>query len=259
MPKIKEEIETAALTDRGKRSGNQDRYLIRFLETGLFLALADGMGGAAGGDVAASLLVEDLEKFKGTRGRELQELVSIVKHASEKILAMGAMDSRLEGMGTTLTAAFICNHNLFWLQVGDSRLYLYRARDLHQITRDQTLVQGLVDENEITEEDARNHPARHMLDQCVGCPDVAPATGVEVIRPEDLIILSTDGFHGALTHEHIRHLIKHWGSVDQLAHTLMQTAIESGATDNITLVLAVLAPAQAKGLSDNFSAFGNLS
>jgi PPM family protein phosphatase len=232
-------MQTATATHAGQRHSNQDRSLVRSLWNGaMLLAVADGMGGHAGGEEAADRMVEDLGRFAISPERPLDDLGEIIHASGERIRRIGAAMPEFEGMGTTLTAAMVSGSSLHWAHVGDSRLYVLHSGVLHQITVDQTLVQGLIDDGVITAEEARTHPLRHMLDQCVGCPECVPERGEQELHPGDLVLLSTDGLHDTLMQQEISELLREQAGLQATAEALVRKALERGSRDNITVVLA---------------------
>jgi PPM family protein phosphatase len=145
-------------------------------------------------------------------------------------------------MGTTLTAAVLDGPTLSWAHVGDSRLYVLHGDALEQVTVDQTLVQGLVEAGVITPEAARIHPMRHMIDQCVGCPECEPERGSRSIAPGDLLMLCTDGLHDILRVRDILAVLQGRNgtpvTLEDMARALVRAALDRGASDNVTVVLA---------------------
>jgi PPM family protein phosphatase len=232
-------MKTAAATHLGRRRTNQDRHIIRRLRNGgTLLAVADGMGGNAGGEEAASQVVKDLRRCEISKEHPLDDLAAIIQTSCERIRHIGDMRPELEGLGCTLTAVFLLGSTLFWAHVGDSRLYVMHSGTLRQISVDQTLVQGLIENGVITVEKARTHPLRHMLDQCVGCPDCVPERGEQELRPGDLVLLSTDGLHDTLTEQEISELLREQDRLEKAADALVRATQERRGSDNVTVVLA---------------------
>jgi serine/threonine protein phosphatase PrpC len=183
------------------RKANQDRFFLReFSEGAALAAIADGLGGVPAGDRAADLVVETLSQVgalaPGAEESQLADLAirldGIVAHAQQS-------SPGLNGMGSTLILVWMKNGRASWAHVGDSRLYLLRNRRLHQITRDQTLARFLVAEGEITPEQARDHYAREVMNQCLGCGFCDPETDSFKLVPGDVLLLSTDGLHRSMT------------------------------------------------------------
>lgn len=231
-------METFAITHQGlKRRENQDRYFIREFEDHVFLmAVADGMGGEAGGGLAAQIVIEAVEEFTPTDLTVIEaSLIKLFLAASRRIEEEVRRDPRLEGMGTTLTAACIKNGITSWAHVGDSRLYLWRTEHLTQITEDHTFVNNLVKQGVITEEEAMVHPMQNILLQCLGCQPIEISTGQFKNSKGDLIFLSTDGLHHEVAGGKIVSVLAGEASVKKILASLIRAALEAGGGDNITL------------------------
>ena len=221
------------------RTRNEDRYLIEELDDeSWLLAVADGLGGETGGDVAAELAISALKEIRvaGLDGRE--QLIRAVSRANKAIMRRVLDNMDLVGMGTTITAALVTQGKAVWVHVGDSRLYLLRGSELAQITRDHTLVQFLLDEGEITPEEALSHHAKHVLDQCVGCRYCAPESGQVPLQDGDVLVLMTDGLHDHMDPEILKSFLISRDPLKTKGENLMETALSAGGRDNITIVLA---------------------
>lgn len=221
------------------RTRNEDRYLIQELdEDSWLLAVADGLGGETDGDVAAELAISALKEIRnaGADGRE--QLILAVSKANRAIMRRVLENMDLVGMGTTVTAVLINKKEALWVHVGDSRLYLLRRSELTQITRDHTLVQFLLDEGEITPEEALSHHSKHVLDQCVGCRYCAPESGQVPLQHGDVLILMTDGLHDHMDPEVLKSFLVSGEPLRTRGENLMETALSTGGRDNITIVLA---------------------
>jgi PPM family protein phosphatase len=231
--------QTAALTHLGNRQENDDRYLIRTFNDGrLLLAVADGMGGHAGGSRAAAEAIEALSHCGISEDQPLENLGIVIRKTSKKIQQMRLEAPELEGMGTTLTVALLATKLLFWAHVGDSRIYVLQKGRLSRVTVDQTLVQGLIEGGMITPDEAMSHPLRHIIDQCVGCPECIPDLGLREINSGDIVLLTTDGLHDALRDWKIELLVREAHCLEDAARTLVREALHGGGKDNITVVLA---------------------
>lgn len=238
------QIRVAGRTDVGQvRTRNEDALLQR-PPRGL-VAVADGMGGHAAGDIASRIAVDVVDD----RTRHLPEdglddyFRETVREAHEAILRAAAADSELEGMGTTLTILRLDPGGSTGLiaHVGDSRAYRWRAGSLHQLTRDQTWVQQQIDDGVLSPEQAHGHPFSAMLTCALGIPDVD--LDVQLIDPEpedgDLLMLCSDGLTARLTDDDLREiLVQHSDSdLDATAGALVDAANEAGGPDNITVAL----------------------
>jgi protein phosphatase len=224
-------------TDIGQvRDGNEDAYLV---DPPLY-AVADGMGGAKGGEVASQLALETVEElFRAGDGT----LTTQLEEANRVVFERAAGDQRLRGMGTTLTAALIAGGAAHLAHVGDSRAYLSRAGTLRMLTRDHTLVSQMVAEGEISQAEAEVHPHRNVLTRVIGTePDVEIDVDDVGLLEGDRLLLCSDGLTNMLTQDQIRAILESGGSPQEAADRLVRAANRAGGLDNITvLVLDVLA------------------
>jgi len=226
-----------AITHQGfKRPDNQDRHLIRELAGhGLLLAVADGMGGQAGGGQAAQMAVEALQGLEPAQAASETGLRQLFTTACRQILCKAEANPALEGMGTTLTAVHARADRATWAHVGDSRLYLWREGSLRQISQDHNAAAFLVAEGLLEPEQAGRHPSRHMLLDCLGCGDCAPDTGSLDLRPQDLLLLTTDGLHDAVPGPEMSAVLAAPGrGLRPKLKALLQKALDAGGRDNIT-------------------------
>ena len=208
-----------------------------------FLLVADGMGGHAAGELASSTTVaivaqvdnnkEKLEDFES-------KLIEIPKIITKELKNAINKDSSRSGMGTTLTAAVIQENKLKVSHVGDSRAYLVRNKQISRITKDQTYIQSLIDNNEITESEAKNHPQRSLLLQAIdGITESIPVITSTEILENDKIILCSDGLTNVVTDEEILEIINQFDYVGAVS-ALIEKALENGGPDNITVIVADL-------------------
>ena len=268
-------VELHAKSDVGRvRRGNEDNFLLLDLasaktwsgsdgsenpedmrqftigDKGLVLVVSDGMGGALAGDVASRMAIEAVRDVllgndAGGEGCEPDAtLVDCLKHATMRanrnIHFKSLEDSRCSGMGATLTGAAVRGDKLDLVQVGDSRAYVMRGQQIRLATKDQSLVQQLVDVGQISEEEAETHMFRNVILQALGAQtELAPATARIQIRQGDMLLLCSDGLSGKLRNEEIRQIVS--DSIDDLAgacQALVDEANFRGGEDNITVVLA---------------------
>src|SRR2546425_12999607 len=268
-------VELHAKTDVGRvRRGNEDNFLFLDLtaarawsgsdgaenpedmreftlgEHGLVLVVSDGMGGALAGDVASRMAIEavrDVLMGKNADGNGCDpdsSLVDCLRHATmeanKNIHYKSLEDSRCSGMGATLTGAAVKGDKLDLVQVGDSRAYVMRGQQIRLATKDQSLVQQLVDVGQISEEEAETHMFRNVILQALGAQtELTPATARIQIRQGDMVLLCSDGLSGKLRNEEIRQIVA--DSISNLAaacSALVAAANERGGEDNITVVLA---------------------
>jgi protein phosphatase len=226
----------AALSDVGRhRKENQDSgYASEHL-----LVIADGVGGAAYGDVASSTAVHLLRRLDTTPGDEmLTALAGAVHRIHDKLAEMVEQDEELDGTSTTVTAGLFDGRRLAVAHVGDSRAYLLRDSQVSQLTKDHTFVQTLVDEGRISEADSRVHPHRNIILRAVdGVHDTEPDLFHIELQRGDRLMLCSDGCSGAVTDQDIGALLSQ-GTVDSAALALVQAALDGGTTDNVTVVVA---------------------
>lgn len=230
-------MEIYAVTHPGlKRRENQDRYLVRKFDTrSLLLAVADGMGGEAGGAQAAQLALEAITYFAPDFPSIEPNFKKVFQAASQKILEEAQKDPNLQGMGTTLTAFFLKNRVAHWAHVGDCRIYLFRKGLLTQITEDQTFVNSLFKDGLITADEAAVHPMKNMLVQCVGCGPMVVATGQFKVDPGDWVFLSTDGLHHEVAEDVLVSILTSEGTIQKKLDDLVRAALDSEGKDNITI------------------------
>jgi serine/threonine protein phosphatase PrpC len=256
-------LNAAGVTDRGvHRANNEDCYRI---DGGLRLYLvADGMGGHVGGEIASQLaadaVVEALHDGRTVGGRadalpglapcsRLDQAVSAnghrlrlaVRAAQSKLIEAGRVDMALSGMGTTMVAALVSEGRLTVASVGDSRLYLFDGRTLRQVTRDDSWIEAILDENPDADRAALHvHPLRHALTNVLSTSCEAEIHIVEVsLAGGEVIALTTDGVHGTLESSQIAHLLATLAEPADAAAELVAAAIGSGSTDNCTAVVAI--------------------
>jgi serine/threonine protein phosphatase PrpC len=222
------------------RKANEDRYFIKKLNDGaILLAVADGLGGEPAGDFAAEIVRGRLAGIRQiTKGEEEQQLAAIVREADLAVHKEAVSDPELVGMGTTLVCALLRDGFAHWVNVGDSRMYVLHDRQLIKITEDQTFARFLLEEGEITPEQVPTHYSRNVLDQTVGCGICEPETGRLEFKKGDLLILTTDGLHKKIAAETIISLLVADTDLETKAKSLVDTALDSGGKDNITIVIA---------------------
>jgi len=238
-------IVAGVATDTGQvREGNEDSYL---LEAPLF-AVADGMGGARGGEVASQLALETVE----ARYRAGDALEDAALAANDAVFARSVADRSVAGMGTTFTAAVVEPESLHLTHVGDSRAYLLRAGDLRQLTEDHTLVRRMVAAGEITEIEADVHPHRNVLLRSLGTEPTVDLDVFDVgLLEGDRLLLCSDGLTTMITADQIKAIAESAPAPQDAADRMVRAANRAGGLDNITvLVLDVLtdesgAPEQA--------------
>ncbi len=205
------------------------------------LAIADGMGGQAAGEVASSEVISTLVQLDDdVPGSDiLTSLGTAVQRANDQLRVMVEEDPQLEGMGTTLTALLWTGQRLGLVHVGDSRAYLLRDGVLTQITQDHTWVQRLVDEGRITEEEAGTHPQRSLLMRALGSGDhVEPDLSIREVRAGDRYLICSDGLSGVVSHQTLEDTLANYQGPHETVQDLIQLALRGGGPDNITCIVA---------------------
>ncbi|WP_432141368.1 Stp1/IreP family PP2C-type Ser/Thr phosphatase [Streptomyces sp. bgisy084] len=205
------------------------------------LAIADGMGGQAAGEVASSEVISTLVQLDDdVPGSDLlTSLGTAVTRANDQLREMVEEDPQLEGMGTTLTALLWTGQRLGLVHVGDSRAYLLRDGVLTQITQDHTWVQRLVDEGRITEEEATTHPQRSLLMRALGSGDhVEPDLSIREVRAGDRYLICSDGLSGVVSHQTLEETLASYHGPQETVQELIQLALRGGGPDNITCIVA---------------------
>jgi protein phosphatase len=261
-------IRVYAKSDLGKaRDHNEDNYLVADLsrrdctapmaereyelgDRGLLLVVADGMGGAAAGELASEMATDTIYKEllgswlredEATGQRFALRLKEAVETANQQIHEYAKAHPENRGMGTTATAVGILGDHLYLTQVGDSRAYLVRDGAAHQLTKDQSLMQRLVEAGELTEEEAAQSERRNIILQALG-PDAKVKVDLthQEIRRGDTLVLCSDGLSGQVKKEEIARLVTATRDLTAVCDRLVALANERGGPDNITVVVARL-------------------
>lgn len=227
----------SARSDRGLvRQNNQDAVYAG----PRLLALADGMGGHAAGEVASSLVISALAPLDEDDPSDdlLAELRQATFEGNAAITRHVALNSDLEGMGTTLTAILFKGNRLGLVHVGDSRCYQLRDGEFAQITKDDTFVQSLIDEGRITEDEAHTHPQRSLLLRAITGADVEPSLTIREARAGDRYLLCSDGLSGPVSDETLADTLRTYRDPRECADRLIELALRGGGPDNITCIVA---------------------
>ena len=223
------------------------------------LAVADGMGGHAAGEVASSATIDELLHVENGVGNSdaLDSLNAAVVAANDRIRQLVIDDPRREGMGTTLTALLWTGTDIRVAHIGDSRAYLLRDSKLRQLTHDHTFVQTLVDEGRISADEANIHPARSLILKALdGKPDPEPDLDILEVRPGDRLLLCSDGLSGVVSSDTMRDTMLNQRDLSQAADALVELALRGGAPDNVTVVVAdVLETANPPSSDDTAEAY----
>ncbi|MGC5331712.1 BofC C-terminal domain-containing protein [Micromonospora sp. DT62] len=227
----------AAHSDRGLiRDGNQDSVYAG----PRLLAVADGMGGMAAGDVASNIVIGAMAPLdEDVPGDALVDaLRSAVGTANQQLRDTVDANPQLEGMGTTLTATLFSGSKLGMVHIGDSRAYLLRNGEFAQVTKDDTYVQMLVDEGRISAEEASSHPQRSLLTRALDGRDIDPEYSVRQVLPGDRYLICSDGLSGVVSAETIGETMREYTDPQQCVERLVQLALRGGGPDNITVIIA---------------------
>ena len=229
----------AARTDVGlTRANNQDSgYAGPHL-----LLVADGMGGAAGGDIASSIAVGRLAALDGEAlgpDEALDELKRAISEAHEQIVSRARNDPELSGLGTTVTALLRSGSTLAMAHIGDSRAYLLRQGSLDQVTSDHTFVQHLVDTGRLSVADAENHPKRNLILRVLGDIDANVPVDISVreTKPGDRWMVCSDGLSGVVSRDTIHTTMLEVEDPGDCADALVALALAAGAPDNVTCII----------------------
>jgi PPM family protein phosphatase len=227
----------AAQSDRGLiRDGNQDSVYAG----PRLLAVADGMGGMAAGDVASNIVIAAMAPLDEDVPGDA--LVDALRHAvgtaNQQLRDTVDANPQLEGMGTTLTAVLFSGSKLGMVHIGDSRAYLLRQGEFAQITKDDTYVQMLVDEGRISPEEASSHPQRSLLTRALDGRDIDPEYSVRQVLKGDRYLICSDGLSGVVSAETIGESMRDIADPQACVERLVQLALRGGGPDNITVVIA---------------------
>jgi serine/threonine protein phosphatase PrpC len=235
-------FETSARSAIGLvRQGNEDSGFV----SPQLLAVADGMGGHAAGEVASRIAVEVLQSLVPTlvsTGIDEDSVADLLMHSlhsiDSEISVVTDEDIEKRGMGTTLTALLIRDKHISLLHVGDSRCYRLRGNSLEQLSNDHTIIQELLDQGAISPAEALEHPQRSMLTQALrGDGDVTPVLQMYEIKKGDRYLLCSDGLSGVLTEKEIKIGLKK-SDKDEALKFLIDATYVNGAPDNVTVLIA---------------------
>ena len=248
-------MEIYGLTDRGVvREANEDSIGISRTKNGITIAVVcDGMGGAAGGRIASEIAEETFMSSMLSCTDEMEQLKfdsikvkALIGEAASKanaaVLAKARDDLSLFGMGCTLNAIVYIEpqNRLYYVNVGDSRLYMITKKEIKQLTKDHSYVQMLVDNNEITPEEAENHPQKNLITKALGIKDdIEPDVSDKKLAPksESHFLLCSDGLHGLIKREVLKEVALSDTSIHEKIFSYIRLANEAGGTDNISAIL----------------------
>ncbi len=228
-----------ALTDKGnKRSLNEDNYYID--EENNFFMVADGMGGHAAGEVASQIAASFAADFDFDLSEPLKSLSSLTYNINQEIINQSSSNQEYRGMGTTFAAVIVQGQNLYYVNLGDSRIYLYNKNNkkLTKISEDHSLVGQMLREDKITEEEAFNHPKKNIVTQALGLENNLDLDkGHLEISENEYLLLCTDGLSDMIRKNKMEEIFSENNKIEDLAEQLLQEALLSGGFDNITLIV----------------------
>lgn len=227
-------VELARHTDTGRvRDHNEDRAYAH----DELVAVADGMGGAAAGEVAAQLAIRAIRQLTGPI--DTASLRSALESANSAIRRTAASDPSKLGMGTTMTAVAVDNGLAQIVHVGDSRAYLWRDGELRQLTDDHSVVAEMVRRGTLSADEALQHPHRNVITRALGAePDILVDATTEDLHSGDVLLLCSDGLYTEVDDAGIATVLRALPGLDDAAHALVDRANQAGGADNITVVLA---------------------
>ena len=237
-------MEYAYLTDPGKvRDHNEDSVIIVKNEIGeVLLAVADGMGGHCGGEIASSIAISHIgDRFRktssvGTKEDAISFIKEIVSEANVLLYKYTNEHKESSGMGTTIVLALVTDEFLLFGNIGDSSGYVLRKNKLHKITTDHTLVSLLVKSGELTQEEAKDHPRKNVLMRALGATNTVEMDIFDVERDVDGILLCSDGLTNMLDDEQItKVLLDEDISLEERLKKLVIKCNNRGGTDNISI------------------------
>ncbi|MEZ5426161.1 MAG: protein phosphatase 2C domain-containing protein [Pyrinomonadaceae bacterium] len=271
-------VETHATSHIGRvRQGNEDNFLMMHItdsktwissqepgefviesqnfeidSNGIVLAVSDGMGGALAGEVASKMAVETVsrrfleedpektlspENFNDSLAAKLYDATVFANHL---IHQQGRTDPQYNGMGATFTAVGITPEEVNLVQVGDSRVYLIRNQQIYQVTKDQSLVQQLIDAQQILPEEAETHSLKNVILQALGAqPEIYPVAARLIPQREDILLLCSDGLSNKVNGMDMQQIVlEHISQLEVATAELVKKANERGGDDNITVILA---------------------
>jgi len=255
------------------RENNEDHYLVvrfdrslqtlmtnlpeghipqRFEEVGYGMVVADGIGGASAGEIASQTAISTLVNLVlntpdwimrgGAHEAEkaMERMAERYRRIDAVLTEQGSADPRLWGMGTTLTLAYSLGPNLFLAHIGDSRAYLLHGGELHQLTRDHTIVQALVETGCLRRDEMATHRLRHVLTRSLGTSEgeVEAECQTVSLADQDQVLLCTDGLTDMVDQATIRSVLLSGASANEACHALIELALKQGGKDNVTVVLA---------------------
>ena len=223
------------------RDTNEDFILVRCETKPQYMLVADGMGGAAAGEIASKIAafsvrqyIEDLKTQKLTPN----DLIEAVNYANNQIVNETIYNEKLKGMGTTMTLAFVEANHIIVAQVGDSCAYLYSKKKLHKITKDHSYVQNLIDNGLIEKSEVEENPFKNIITRVVGMNNLKVDTYEITWNKNDLLLLCTDGLTVYITEDELFKIMSSGSLIGEKAVELTEYALKRGGRDNISVIIA---------------------
>ena len=277
------EVSVSARTDTGMvRRANEDAFMIADLTSGNFglgpdmkthkigargslLVVSDGMGGAAAGEIASEIAVKTVRESLMTIPADLdvcEQLKAATEKANAEVWRYAEQHPQFKGMGATLTAVLIQQATAYISQIGDSRAYLVRADSIKQLTKDQSLVQAMIDAGAITPDQA-DTVAQNIITQALGRPSLDVAISSVELEQDDRLIICSDGLSQKVKEEEIKNLVHQTADLTLLCRSLVGLANQRGGEDNITVIAAKFAgellhsAAQIRSITRSFKPQGD--
>lgn len=236
-------IEYCYLTDPGKvRDHNEDSVtIVKNINEEILMAVADGMGGHRGGEIASSIAINVIaRRFSekpsiGTKEETIEWIKNVVGESNKEIYKYTKEHPESEGMGTTLVLAILTNEFLLFGNIGDSSGYVIKNKKLHKITTDHTLVNLLVKSGELTPEEAKEHPRKNVLMRALGATVEVEMDVFDITDEVEGIFLCSDGLTNMLTDEQIAKVLNEEHNGEQKLQKLIIKSNNRGGTDNISI------------------------
>ncbi len=236
-------MQTFYYTDTGKvRTHNEDSLtIVNKYNTEFILAIADGMGGHKAGEIASNIAITHIEESLnnkstiGTKEEAIEWLREIVKEINKNIFAYAKEHPESKGLGTTLVIAIKTEDYILYGNIGDSSGYVIKNGKLTKVTKDHTYVGMLLGTGKITEEDAKNHPAKNLLTRALGANDPVEIDIFDVDTSIDGIFLCSDGLTNMITDEQIEKVLNSNLQIEETVLKLIKKANSRGGTDNISI------------------------
>lgn len=231
------------------REENQDTYAVHAIGEGMLAVVCDGMGGAAGGRVAADMACDAFcrgfsSTYEEMIGREMHTAFdmhrvynSVIYAANQVVFEQAAADEALRGMGTTIAAAYVIDNSLYVTNVGDSRVYLLHRGELVRISHDDSLVQQMIDSGQISEAEAAQSEGRHILTRALGTtPYVECGFYTATLEKDDILLLCSDGLTAHYSDRELAAFLQQPGDTVSLVRGLIEGTCARGGQDNVTVV-----------------------